>query len=187
LGLQTNGPKIMPPETLPPKKESVKEIEKNMDEWVVKAPNLSGGSGIYIMKTLSDETKKDVIDMIKKNPSHYAYQKLVKIARIPVAIKERRGTRFANLAADIRLWVFYGGGAKALPKMTHNALVRYAPEERGPMSSIVNTSKGGGYAPFVIIDDVGDPSSVTASDFIKSKSHVPLQTHLPVFVAAQLI
>lgn len=187
LGLQTNGPKITPPETLPPEMSSVKIIEKNMDDWVIKAPNLSGGSGIYIMKTLSDSAKKDVMKMIKKNPEHYAYQKLVKIARIPVAMKDKKETRFANLAADIRLWVFYGGGAKALPKMTHNALVRYAPEEKGPMSSIVNTSKGGGYAPFVVVDDVGTPNSVTAAEFIKPKYPVPLQTHLPMFVAAQLI
>ena len=186
LGLQTNQ-KIMPPETLPPKKESVAIIEKNMDDWVIKAPNLSGGSGIYIMKTLSESAKKEVLEMVKKNPSHFAYQKLVKIARIPVAMRDRKSTRFANLAADIRLWVFYGGGSKALPRMTHNALVRYAPEEKGPMSSIVNTSKGGGYAPFVVIDDVGSPESVTASEFIKSKNPVPLQTHLPMFVAAQLI
>ncbi len=187
LGLQTNGPKITPPDTLPPKAESVKIIEKNMDEWVIKAPNLSGGSGIYIMKTLSEAQKKDVMDMIRKDPGHYAYQKLVKIARIPVAMKDKNGSRFANLAADIRLWVFYGGGAKALPKMTHNALVRYAPEEKGPMSSIVNTSKGGGYAPFVVVDDVGTPEAVTASEFIRPKAPVPLQTHLPMFVAAQLI
>ena len=187
LGIASNGPKITPPETLPPKKESVKVIEKNMEDWVIKAPNLSGGSGIYIMKTLSNEAKQEVMEMVKKNPSHYAYQKLVKIARIPVAMKDKTGTRFANLAADIRLWVFYGGGAKALPKMTHNALVRYAPEEKGPMSSIVNTSKGGGYAPFIVIDDVGTPEAVTASEFIKQKAPVPLQTHLPMFVAAQLI
>jgi uncharacterized circularly permuted ATP-grasp superfamily protein len=187
LGLVNNGPKILPPATLPPKKESVKIIEKNPDEWVVKAPNLSGGSGIYILKTLSLQTKEEVLEMIRKNPGHYAYQKLVKIARIPVAMKDRTGTRFANLAADIRLWVFFGGGAKTLPKMTHNALVRYAPEEKGPMSSIVNTSKGGGYAPFVVVDDVGTEGSVSASEFIKAKNPVPLQTHLPMFVAAQLI
>ena len=187
LGLSNNGPKITPPETLPPKKESVKIIESNPDEWVVKAPNLSGGSGIYIMKTLTAETKAEVLEMIRKNPSHYAYQKLVNIARIPVAMKDREGTRFANLAADIRLWVFYGGGSKTLPKMTHNALVRYAPEEKGPMSSIVNTSKGGGYAPFVVVDDIGSTESVTATEFIKTKAPVPLQTHLPMFVAAQLI
>lgn len=187
LGLSLNGPKITPPETLPPKKESVKVIEKNPEEWVVKAPNLSGGSGIYILKTLDQESRKNVIEMIRENPTHFAYQKLVKIARIPVAMKDRQGTRFANLAADIRLWVFYGGGNKSLPKMTHNALVRYAPEEKGPMSSIVNTSKGGGYAPFVVVDDVGSPDAVSAVDFIKAKNPVPLQTHLPMFVAAQLI
>lgn len=186
LGLSTSGAKITPPETLPPKKESVKIIEKRPEEWVVKAPNLSGGSGIYIMKTLSDESRKEVIAMIRKNPSHYAYQKLVKIARIPVAMKDKEGTRFANLAADIRLWVFYGGGKNTLPKMTHNALVRYAPEEKGPMSSIVNTSKGGGYAPFVVVDDIGSSDSVTAAEFIRTKNPVPLQTHLPMFVAAQI-
>ncbi len=188
LGLLNNGPKIMPPDTLPPKIESVRIIEKNPDEWVVKAPNLSGGSGIYIMKTMDKKAKAEVLEMIRKAPSHYAYQKLVNIARIPVAMKDKReGTRFANLAADIRLWVFYGGGAKALPKMTHNALVRYAPEEKGPMSSIVNTSKGGGYAPFVVVDDVNSKESVSAMEFIKTKAPVPLQTHLPMFVAAQLI
>lgn len=187
LGLEKEDSLIIPPETLPPKIESVKIIEKNPDEWVVKAPNLSGGSGIYILKTMSEKAKKEILDMINEKPSHYAYQKLVKIARIPVAMKDKEGTRFANLAADIRLWVFYGGGAKALPKMTHNALVRYAPEEKGPMSSIVNTSKGGGYAPFVVVDDLGLKESVTAKEFIKPKSPVPLQTHLPMFVAAQLI
>ena len=187
LGLDVRHAKIIPPETLPPVKESVKVIEANPEEWVVKAPNLSGGSGIYIMKTMNPQSRKEVLEMIRKSPQAYAYQKLVKIARIPVAMKDRQGTRFANLAADIRLWVFYGGGAKALPKMTHNALVRYAPEERGPMSSIVNTSKGGGYAPFVVVDDVGSSESVTAADFIRTKNPVPLQTHLPMFVAAQMI
>jgi uncharacterized circularly permuted ATP-grasp superfamily protein len=188
LGLNNNGPKITPPETLPPKMESVKIIEANPEEWVVKAPNLSGGSGIYIMKSLSKESRKEVLEMIRKKPDHFAYQKLVNIARIPVAMKDKKeGIRFANLAADIRLWVFYGGGNKALPKMTHNALVRYAPEEKGPMSSIVNTSKGGGYAPFVVVDDIGTSESVSAMEFIKTKAPIPLQTHLPMFVAAQLI
>jgi uncharacterized circularly permuted ATP-grasp superfamily protein len=187
LGLDLTGPKIAPPETLAPKMESVKLIEKNPDEWVVKAPNLSGGTGVYILKTLASDKKAEVLSMIKKNPNHFAYQKLVKIARIPVAVQTKGQHRFANLAADIRLWVFYGGGTKALPRMTHNALVRFAPEERGPMSSIVNTSKGGGYAPFVVVDDTNHPHSVTASELIKAKKPIPLATHLPMFVAAQLI
>lgn len=187
LGLSASDAKITPPDTLDSKAESVEIIAKNPDEWVIKAPNLSGGTGVYILKTLPPERKKEVIEMARKQPNQFAYQKLVKIARIPVAMNSKSGARYANLAADIRLWVFYGGGAKALPKMTHNALVRYAPQERGPMSSIVNTSKGGGYAPFVVVDDIGLAESVAAVDLVRPRYPVPLMTHLPMFVAAQLI
>ncbi|MBY0516308.1 MAG: circularly permuted type 2 ATP-grasp protein [Bacteriovoracaceae bacterium] len=188
LGLEPAGAKITPPETLPSCKESVEIIAKNPEEWVIKAPNLSGGTGVYILKTLSKEKRAEVIEMAQKEPQSFAYQRLVKIARIPVTTSNgKEGTRFANLAADIRLWMFYGGGAKTLPKLTHNALVRYAPQERGPMSSIVNTSKGGGYAPFVVVDDTNSKESVLAAELVKPKYPAPLMTHLPMFVAAQLI
>ncbi len=187
LGLDSTMSRIAPPETLPSHPDSIKVIEANPEEWVIKAPNLSGGTGVYILKTLSKERRQEVIEMARKTPRDFAYQKLVKIARIPVTTSSKGETRFANLAADIRLWVFYGGGAKTLPKMTHNALVRYAPQERGPMSSIVNTSKGGGYAPFVVVDDIGSTESVTAAELVKARYPVPFMTHLPMFVAAQLI
>ncbi len=187
LGLSAADSKIAPPETLPSCAESVKVIEQDPDEWVIKAPNLSGGTGVYILKTMPKDKKADVLEMARENPSHFAYQRLVKIARIPVAMNSKDGARYANLAADIRMWVFYGGGPKALPRMTHNALVRFAPQEKGPMSSIVNTSKGGGYAPFVVVDDVGDPNAVEASELVRPRTPVPLMTHLPMFVAAQLI
>lgn len=187
LNLTPADAKIAPPDTLASKAESVEIIANDPDEWVIKAPNLSGGTGVYILKTLPADRKAEVIEMARKEPTHFAYQRLVKIARIPVAMSGKDGARYANLAADIRLWVFFGGGAKALPKMTHNALVRYAPQERGPMSSIVNTSKGGGYAPFVVVDDIGLSDSVEAKDLVRSRYPVPLMTHLPMFVAAQLI
>lgn len=187
LGLDPVGARITPPETLPSCADSVEVIAQNPQEWVIKAPNLSGGTGVYILKTLSEDRRQEVIEMARKDPGHFAYQRLVKIARIPVTTSGKEGTRFANLAADIRLWVFFGGGQKTLPKMTHNALVRYAPQERGPMSSIVNTSKGGGYAPFVVVDDMNSQESVSAAELVKPKYPAPLMTHLPMFVAAQLI
>lgn len=187
LGLDPVGARITPPETLPSCADSVEVIAQNPQEWVIKAPNLSGGTGVYILKTLAEERRQEVIEMARKNPGQFAYQRLVKIARIPVTTSGKEGTRFANLAADIRLWVFFGGGQKTLPKMTHNALVRYAPQERGPMSSIVNTSKGGGYAPFVVVDDTNSKESVSAAELVKPKYPAPLMTHLPMFVAAQLI
>ena len=187
-GLDPKGTKIMPPQTLPPTRKSVEIIKSNPDEWVVKAPDLAGGQGVYIMKTLPKAMKEEVLEMIDKEPHIYAYQQLVKIGRIPVAVQRKDvGYKFANLAADIRMWVFFGGGENALPRLSHNALVRYAPQEKGKMSSIVNTSAGGGYAPFVIIDDTNDKNAVSAKELAAPQKTVQLQTALPIFVGAQMV
>lgn len=187
LGIDSKGPKILPPQTLPPTRESVETICANPDEWVVKAPSLAGGQGVYILKTLPKDKKEEVLEMIQEKPQDFAYQQLVKIARIPVAVSRKDGYRFANLAADIRMWVFFGGGKNELPRITHNALVRYAPQEKGKMSSIVNTSAGGGYAPFVIVDDINSPNAISADELVKPKIPVPHQTRIPVFVGAQMV
>ncbi len=187
-GLKAEGAKIMPPQTLPPTKKSVDIILQNPDEWVVKAPSLAGGQGVYILKTMPKSQKAEVLKMIQKRPNEFAYQQLVKIARIPVAVQRKaEGYKFANLAADIRTWVFFGGGENALPRMSHNALVRYAPQEKGKMSSIVNTSAGGGYAPFVIIDNTNDPEAVSAKELVTPKVPQIINTEAPVFVAAQMV
>ena len=188
MGLPVNAPRISPPDCLPSKMESLDVIEKNPADWVVKAPNLSGGTGVYILMTLDDRKRREVIAEARKNPENYAYQKVVRIARIPVAMKNSGGTgfRFANLAADIRMWVFYGGN-DTLPRLTHNALVRYAPKEKGPMSSIVNTSKGGGYAPFAVIDDTHSKDSVSGREFAAEREPAVFQSSLPAFVAAQMV
>lgn len=187
MGLDPKGTKILPPQTLPPTKESADIIRKNPDEWVVKAPSLAGGQGVYILKTLPKDKKAEVLEMIDKNPEDFAYQQLVKIGRIPVAVKRKEGYRFANLAADIRMWVFFGGGENELPRITHNALVRFAPQEKGKMSSIVNTSAGGGYAPFVVVDDTNSPMAVSVNELVKPKVPVPHKTEIPVFVGAQMV
>jgi hypothetical protein len=188
LGLDLNAARIIPPDCLPSKKESLDQIQKTPNDWVIKAPNLSGGTGVYILMTLDDKTRREVIKEARKNPESYAYQKVVKIGRIPVAVRQKGGSgfRFANLAADIRMWVFYGGN-HTLPKLTHNALVRYAPKEKGPMSSIVNTSKGGGYAPFVVVDDTNHPDAISGRELAEPEEPVALQTSLPAFVGAQIV
>ncbi len=187
-GLNLEVARIQPPECLPSKDASLDKIAKNPKDWVIKAPNLSGGTGVHILMTLDERKRREVIKEARKNPEQYAYQKVVKIARIPVAVRQNGGNgfRFANLAADIRMWVFYGGN-ETLPKLTHNALVRYAPKEKGPMSSIVNTSKGGGYAPFVVVDDINHPDAVSAREASAAREPAPLQSALPAFVGAQLV
>lgn len=186
MGLDVLGARVSPPECLPSEKASVDIIKNNPQDWVVKAPNLSGGTGVHILMTLNAKKQKEVIEAAQKTPDQFAYQKVVKIGRIPVASKSAGKFRFENLAADIRMWVFYGGH-ETLPKLTHNALVRFAPQEKGPMSSIVNTSKGGGYAPFVVVDDMDSSESISALELAQPKEPVPFSCELPAFVGAQLV
>ncbi|MBN20549.1 MAG: hypothetical protein CL678_04605 [Bdellovibrionaceae bacterium] len=180
---------IRPPETLPPEIQSVETIQKAPDQWVIKAPDQSGGQGVYILKTLSEREKQKVIKKALKSPNTYAYQRLVNIARIPVAMKRTKKDpiHLANLAADIRMWAFYGAGEDfTKPKLTHNGLVRFAPEETGENSSIVNTSKGGGYAPLIVVDDLNHPQAVPTTELMKKSHAVPIQIDTPVFVGAQI-
>lgn len=183
---------ISPPDTLPSTAESLEIVLKNPEDWVIKTPNLSGGNGVYILKTMSEPERRDILHRAKLQPSTFAYQKLVRIGRLPVAIKLKGNDyRYANLAADLRMWAFFGAGENAemdtLPRLTHNALIRTAPEEKGPLSSIVNTSKGGGYAPMLVVDDMQSAESISIEEFLIPKLPVFFQGHMPSFAAAQLI
>lgn len=187
LGLSEEHFGLTPPDTLPPEAKSVEIIEQNPDDWVIKAPDLSGGSGVHILLTLPEAKKKKVLEEARKSPTEWAYQKLVKIARIPVARKESGRVRFSNLAADIRMWCFWGAGPTfSKPRLTHNGLVRYAPQEKGPLSSIVNTSKGGGYAPLLVIDDCNTQESCTVLDLTSTKTPPAHTISTPNFIGAQI-
>ena len=104
---------VSPPETLPSVAASIPVSSAQIPEdWVIKSPNLSGGKGVYILKTLSQSrAASEIIGKARSNPKDYAYQKLVRIGRIPVAKKDKaHAYHFANIAADIRMWAFYGVG-----------------------------------------------------------------------------
>jgi uncharacterized circularly permuted ATP-grasp superfamily protein len=186
--LRTGGCSIQSPEELPPVAVSVERIEARPEDWVVKAPNLSGGTGVHILLSLDEAARRRVLAEIRRNPGSFAYQRVVRIARIPVAVRSSpaRGYRFANRAADVRMWMFYGTDGE-LPRLTRNALVRFAPEDKGPLSSIVNTSKGGGYAPFVVVDDIEDGNSIPARDLAIPPSPIQSRCGIPAFAAAQIL
>jgi uncharacterized circularly permuted ATP-grasp superfamily protein len=184
---------VSPPETLPSVASSIPVIEASPEDWVIKAPNLSGGKGVYILKTMSQGERKEIIAKARSAPKDYAYQKLVRIGRIPVAKKDKaHAYHYANIAADIRMWAFYGAaspneGTRILPRLTHNGLIRTAPVEKGAMSSIVNTSKGGGYAPMVVVDDIGHPGAVGVEALTAKRNPAPATSDLPHFVGGQLV
>jgi uncharacterized circularly permuted ATP-grasp superfamily protein len=144
---------LLPPLSPKTPKESIAAVRKNSHDWVIKSPHLSGGSGVHILRCLSFKKRRMVVRNFVKHPKRYALQRLVFMGHIPAPVKSGNQLRYANLAADLRMWAFYGAGAHhPRPTLTRNALMRTAPAEKGPMSSIVNTSKGGGYAPVAVVE-----------------------------------
>jgi uncharacterized circularly permuted ATP-grasp superfamily protein len=185
-GLDASRSRLRAPEALPSAVASLPKIAKEPEEWVVKSPDLSGGSGVHILLSLSPSERKAILRKVRTNPSGFAYQRLVRIGRIPVAVREKEGrVLISNRTADLRMWVFFGG--EGLPKMPHNALVRFAPMERGPLSSIVNTSKGGGYAPFVVAASTSDSGAVSPRILGAPLRAIPLEFPFPAFAGAQVI
>lgn len=184
IGLDPLSSCLLPPESLTPGPESVGLLRKSPEEWVVKSPHLSGGTGVHVLMALPRRERSRVLKAVGDSPTSFAYQKMVRIGRIPVSMKSSAGEqyRLANLAADLRMWVLFGGEG-SIPRMTRNALVRFAPVEKGALSSTVNTSKGGGYAPFVIVSDRCD---LKKNQSVNPLLPVPVE-QLPVFAAAQLI
>ncbi len=145
--------KLIPPPSPKSAKQCLHELRWNAENWVIKSPHLSGGSGIHILRCLNSKTRKKIVDKYATHPKQYAIQKLVTLGHIPSPTKSHHKVHYANLASDLRMWVFFGAGPNhCRPILTHNALMRTAPTEKGPYSSIVNTSLGGGYAPTVFVD-----------------------------------
>jgi hypothetical protein len=187
-GLEVAGVSLRPPESLPPVEQSLEVIDQSPKDWVIKAPNRSGGNGVHVLRTMSQAEREEVVAHARRHPEQCAFQKCVRIARIPVVVKGRHSgkLRFSNRAADLRMWVFFGSEGTH-PRMTHNALVRFAPEERGSLSSIVNTSKGGGYAPFVVVDDTHSLLSISGRSAAEPVPLAPFQCEIPAFAGAEIL
>ncbi len=182
---------LLPPVSPVTPQASVAAVQKNPIDWVIKAPHLSGGSGVHILRCLTSRQRKTVVRNFVKSPKNFALQHLVAMGRIPSPIQNGNQRRYANLAADLRMWVFYGAGKDhARPILTRNALMRTAPSEKGAMSSIVNTSKGGGYAPVAVIDThaVGE-AAFQLDNSVRTKaapSIVPLMTAAKIVQTARI-
>jgi uncharacterized circularly permuted ATP-grasp superfamily protein len=187
-GLDPECPPLRTPDALPSRRGSVRMIERNPEEWVVKSPHLSGGKGVHILMALPVRERNRVLRRVRQNPEAFAYQRVVRMGRIPVSGRSsgQGEYRFANHAADLRMWTFFGGEGM-VPRLTRNALVRFAPEERGPLSSVVNTSQGGGYAPFVIVDQPGGSEGCSALDVAQPPVNHGIEGPIPVFAAAQMV
>ncbi len=110
-----------------------KHVLANLDKFVVKAVNLSGGYGMLIGPASTAEEREAFAARIKANPRDYIAQPTLALSRTPTIV----GDKIEGRHVDFRPYILYGDSIFVLPGgLTRVALTKG--------SLVVNSSQGGG-------------------------------------------
>ncbi|HEY4309974.1 MAG TPA: circularly permuted type 2 ATP-grasp protein [Pirellulales bacterium] len=108
-------------------------VLSNLDKFVVKEANGSGGYGMLMGPMASKSERDKFHDLISHDPRKYIAQPMLSISRVPTIVDES----FEGRHVDLRPYILYGKEIYVLP----GGLTRVA-LEKGSM--VVNSSQGGG-------------------------------------------
>lgn len=149
----------------PPRTLDVSEYEQfysseDLTKFVVKAPDRSGGDGVMLMCNLTEKKRREVVEEVRANPSHFIVQEMVPSA---VMLAPERGEDkklgLGSLMTDWRIFSMMDadGNVRAGP---NSLLLRVAK----PASASTNTSQGGGYGIGVVLAPEGEGEPRRASE-----------------------
>ena len=105
----------------------------NLDKFVIKAANESGGYGMMIGPHADQAEREEFARRIKANPRTYIAQPTISLSQVPTII----GDHFEGRHVDLRPYILYGEDIYVLP----GGLTRVALKKG---SLVVNSSQGGG-------------------------------------------
>jgi uncharacterized circularly permuted ATP-grasp superfamily protein len=128
-------------------------ILERLDEVVIKPTSESGGKGVFIGPTATDEEIAAQRELVLRTPERFIAQELVRLSTCPTAMAD--GALVAR-HVDLRPFAVFGDGIHIVP----GGLTRVALREG---SMIVNSSQGGGSKDTWVIDD-GVVPEVTEED-----------------------
>ena len=106
---------------------------ENLDKFVVKAANESGGYGMLVGPHSTAEQRKKFKGAINADPRNYIAQPTLALSRVPIVVEDH----FEGRHVDLRPYVLYGKDIFVLP----GGLTRVALKKG---SLVVNSSQGGG-------------------------------------------
>ncbi|MGF1599057.1 MAG: circularly permuted type 2 ATP-grasp protein [Acidimicrobiales bacterium] len=129
------------------------EVLGRLDQLVVKPVAESGGYGIVIGPSATDEELARVRAEIEADPRNWIAQEVVQLSRLP----SWTGERFAGRHVDLRPFVLTGEHTEVIP----GGLTRVAMREG---SLIVNSSQGGGSKDTWVLDDLSDDEAALEDD-----------------------
>jgi uncharacterized circularly permuted ATP-grasp superfamily protein len=110
-----------------------RHVLDNLEKFVVKAANESGGYGMLVGPHSTSEQREKFKAAINADPRNYIAQPTLALSRVPVIVEDH----FEGRHVDLRPYVLYGKDIFVLP----GGLTRVALKKG---SLVVNSSQGGG-------------------------------------------
>lgn len=144
-------PIARPPRTLDPAEYDQFYESEHLERFVVKAPDRSGGDGVMLLCNLSEAKRRQVVEEVQADPSHFIVQEMVPSAVMLSPERSEGGEMaYGSFMTDWRIFSMMDadGEVTAGP---NSLLLRVA----NSASASTNTSQGGGYGIGVILDDPG--------------------------------
>ncbi|MBL6989186.1 MAG: circularly permuted type 2 ATP-grasp protein [Bacteriovoracaceae bacterium] len=157
-----------PPRTL--KRDEYEAFYKsdNLKGYVVKAPDMSGGDGIYLMVNLTPQKQQEVVKMVQLNPDRYIIQEFADVSVITRPEVSQSGEVVMGTGAlDWRVFpVQFADGT--VDAGTNSLLIRTA----GEGSASTNTSQGGGYGLGLVLEELPSNKNLGRKSMIpNAKKH----------------
>ena len=121
-------------------------VLERLGEMVVKPTSESGGKGVFIGPTATDEEIARQADAVRREPERWIAQELVRLSTCPTAAPDGS---LAPRHVDLRPFAVFGEDIHIVP----GGLTRVALREG---SMIVNSSQGGGSKDTWVLEDSGD-------------------------------
>lgn len=142
-------PIARPPRTLDLHEYQELYESKNLENFVIKEPDKSGGSGVFLMCNLAPEQRREVVEAVKRAPGDYIVQEFASPAVMTSVEPDPNGKMvYGSLANDWRIFSIMdaAGNVSAGPS---SLLLRAAK----PYSASTNTSQGAGYGIGLVLAD----------------------------------
>jgi uncharacterized circularly permuted ATP-grasp superfamily protein len=133
--------------------EQRRQVLDRLGELVVKPTSESGGKGVFIGPTASEEEIARQADLVRRQPERWIAQELVRLSTCPTAMPDGS---LAPRHVDLRPFAVFGEDIHIVP----GGLSRVALREG---SMIVNSSQGGGSKDtWVLAEDEGEGTDATS-------------------------
>lgn len=140
-------PIAQPPRTLDPSEYECFYSSDRLEDYVVKVPDESGGSGVYLLVNLPPEKRAAVVEEVKATPGRYIVQHFTRPAVMTSAEPGPDGKpAYVSLANDWRIFALMD--AEGQVSGGPNSLLLRAAK---PLSASTNTSQGAGYGIGVVL------------------------------------